>query len=35
LYAHDQLHAAGFVAMAFVALALITVLSTRRISPAH
>jgi predicted MFS family arabinose efflux permease len=31
LYAHDQLYAAGFVAMAFVALALITVISTRRI----
>jgi predicted MFS family arabinose efflux permease len=34
LYANDQLHAAGFVAMAFVALALLTVLSTRRILPA-
>jgi MFS transporter, DHA1 family, inner membrane transport protein len=34
LYAHDQLHAAGFVAVAFVALALITVFFTRRISPA-
>jgi DHA1 family inner membrane transport protein len=31
LYAHDQLHAAGFAAMAFVALALLTVLSTRGI----
>jgi predicted MFS family arabinose efflux permease len=31
LYAHDQLYAAGFVAMAFVAAALITVLCTRRI----
>jgi predicted MFS family arabinose efflux permease len=34
LYAHDRLHAAGYVAMAFVALALITVISTRRISAA-
>jgi len=34
LYAHDQLHAAGYVAMGFVALALITVIFTRRISPA-
>jgi predicted MFS family arabinose efflux permease len=32
LYAHDQLHAAGFVAMAFVAAALITVICTRRIA---
>src|SRR3954469_2298764 len=31
LYAHDQLHAAGYVAMAFVALALLTVLCTRRL----
>ncbi|MEA2941387.1 MAG: transporter, family, inner rane transport protein [Bradyrhizobium sp.] len=35
LYAHDQLHAAGFVAMAFVALALITVICTRRIAAAR
>jgi hypothetical protein len=35
LYAHDQLHAAGYVAMAFVALALLTVLSTRRIAAAR
>ena len=34
LYAHDQLYAAGYVAMAFVALALLTVLSTRSISAA-
>jgi DHA1 family inner membrane transport protein len=34
LYANEQLHAAGFVAMAFVALALVTVLFTRKISPA-
>jgi DHA1 family inner membrane transport protein len=34
LYAHDQLHAAGFVAMAFVALALLTVFCTSRISAA-
>ncbi|MEA2895666.1 MAG: transporter, family, inner rane transport protein [Bradyrhizobium sp.] len=31
LYAHDLLYASGYVAMAFVALALITVISTRRI----
>jgi MFS transporter, DHA1 family, inner membrane transport protein len=31
LYANDWLHASGFVAMAFVALALLTVISTRRI----
>jgi predicted MFS family arabinose efflux permease len=35
LYARDLLHASGFVAMAFVALALITVLWTRRISAAR
>jgi DHA1 family inner membrane transport protein len=32
LYAHDQLHAAGYVAMGFVALALMTVFSTSRIA---
>jgi MFS transporter, DHA1 family, inner membrane transport protein len=32
LYAHDQLHATGYVATAFVALALIAVISTRRIA---
>jgi predicted MFS family arabinose efflux permease len=31
LYANDWLHASGFVAVAFVALALITVLATRRL----
>jgi predicted MFS family arabinose efflux permease len=31
LYARDQLHAAGFVAMAFVGLAVLTVLCTRRL----
>jgi predicted MFS family arabinose efflux permease len=35
LYAHDQLHAAGFVAMAFVALALLTVISTRTMAAAR
>jgi predicted MFS family arabinose efflux permease len=34
LYARDMLHAAGFVAMGFVALALITVLWTRRVAVA-
>jgi predicted MFS family arabinose efflux permease len=34
LYARDWLHASGFVAMGFVALALITVVCTRRISAA-
>jgi predicted MFS family arabinose efflux permease len=32
LYANDLLHAAGYVAAGFVALALLTVISTRRIS---
>jgi predicted MFS family arabinose efflux permease len=34
LYAHEWLHASGFVAMGFVALALMTVISTRRIAAA-
>jgi predicted MFS family arabinose efflux permease len=34
LYARDMLHAAGFVAMGFVALALITVFWTRRVAAA-
>jgi DHA1 family inner membrane transport protein len=34
LYAHEWLHACGFVAMGFVALALMTVISTRRIAAA-
>ena len=34
LYARDLLYASGYVAMAFVALAVITVISTRRVSAA-
>jgi predicted MFS family arabinose efflux permease len=34
LYARDMLHAAGFAAMAFVAMALMTVLWTRRVAAA-
>jgi predicted MFS family arabinose efflux permease len=34
LYAHDQLYAAGYVAAGFVALALLTVISTSRVSAA-
>jgi predicted MFS family arabinose efflux permease len=34
LYGRDLLHASGYVSIAFVALALITVIATRRMSPA-